>query len=90
MYKVYFKFYNVHDLIHISIVSSNVTTEDLVELLPLVHVPINNFFFNHTELPIATRLKMFFTERNLKRYLNFVNLNSECNVCFMIDKILKS
>lgn len=90
MYKVYFRFYNVHDLSQISIVSSNVTTEDILELLPLVHVPINNFFYNHTDVPIASRLKMLFTERNLKRYLKFVNLNSECNVCFMIDKILKS
>lgn len=90
MYKVYFRFYNVHELSQIRIVGINVTTEVLVELLPFVHVPINNFFYNDTEVPIASRLKILFSDRDLIRYLRFVNVNSECNVCFMIDKILKS
>lgn len=90
MYKVYFRFYSKVDFTQIRLVSSNVTTENLVELLPLVHIPINNFFFDHSEITICSRLKMFFTERNLKRYLRFVNMNSESDVCFMIDKILKS
>lgn len=90
MYTVYFKFYNAHDLNNIKIVSTHATTEDVVELLPLVHIPINNFFCNHSDMTIATRLKKFFKERNLINYLVFVNENYESNVCFMIDKILKS
>lgn len=90
MYKVYFRFYEVHDMASICLVSSNVTTEDLVELLPLVHIPINNFFFNHSEISISSRLKMFFTGRYYMRYLLFVNKHSDNNVCFMIDKITRS
>lgn len=89
MYKVYFRFYEVHDLTSICLVSSNVTTEDLVELLPLVHIPVNNFFFNHSEISISSRLKMFFTGRSLNRYLKFVNSHSDSNVSFMIDKVIR-
>lgn len=88
MYKVYFKFYNAHTLNEISIVCMNATTDDVTELLPLVNTPINNFFHNGTDIPISTRLKLLFTERNLIRYLVFVNENYESNVCFTISKIL--
>lgn len=87
MYKVHFTIYNAHDLTQIRLVSTNVTTQDLIELLPLVHISFNNFYSSYLEVPIYSHLRMFFTGRTLIRYLRFINSNHDSDICFIIDKI---
>ena len=87
MYTVKLMFYLGHPLQSECFILTELTNNDCINLLWHNNHYLNERFYNHTDESIASFIKMYFREKQVVRYLQFIEENGAHNVRMFVEWI---